>query len=45
MHGTLVDNSFTAFAVGACAKGASSGHKIVKVMERDATVSYESERN
>ena len=45
MHGAAVDKSFADFAVSACSKGAAVGHKVVKVLERDATISYETERD
>ncbi len=45
MHGAAVNKSFVDFAVSACSKGASVGHKVVKVLERDATISYETQRD
>ena len=45
MHGAAADNSFADFAVSACSKGASVGHNVVKVLERDAIRSYETERD
>ena len=43
--GAAVDKSFADFAVSACSKGASVGHEVVKVLERDATISYETEKD
>ncbi len=45
MHCRKVDKSFIHFATSACAGGASLGHKLVKVFEKDATLSYETEHN
>ena len=45
LHSRKADNAFVDFAIQACTKGASVGHKLVKVFEKDATLSYESEHN
>ena len=36
LHGAAADKYFADFAVSACSKGAAVGHKVVKVLERDA---------
>ena len=45
MHGRKVDKGFIDFATSACAGGASLGHKLDKVFEKDATLSYETKHN
>ena len=40
-----VDKRFIDFAIQACANGASVGHRLVKVFEKDSTLSYETEHN
>ncbi len=45
LHGRKVDKRFIDFATSACAGGASLGHKLVKVFEKDSTLSYETEHN
>ena len=43
MRGAAFNKSFVDFVVSACSKGASVGHKVMKVLERDATISYETQ--
>ena len=45
LRGAAVDKSFADVAVSARSKGAAVGHKVVKVLERDVTISYETERD
>ena len=44
-RGKHVNKAFVDFAIQACANGASVGHRLFKVFEKDATLSYETEQN
>ena len=45
MRNNKVDKAYMDFSIKACSNGASIGHRMVKVAEKDATVSYNSEDN
>ena len=40
-----VDKAYIEFSIRACSRGASIGHRMVKVAEKDARVSYDTEYN
>ena len=43
MHNKQVDKAYMDFSIRACSSGASIGHRMVKVADKDATVSYDTE--